>query len=334
MNNGNLKLAADNAVDFNIYDRIVLFFSGGKDSVACVLYLLEMGVDPSRIELHHHLVDGREGSTLMDWPVTEDYCRKFAEAFGMKIYFSWKVGGFEREMTRNNARTAPIAFENDQGGITVTGGERGQESTRMQFPQMAASLSVRWCSSYLKVDVGSRVLTTESRFLEGKTLTVTGERAEESAARAKYCTYEPNRSDNRDGKRIKRYIDHLRPIHQWKEQEVWDIMARWKVNPHPAYHLGWGRTSCQKCIFGSSNQWATIKMHMPVSFNLISDYEKKFGKTIHRTRTVGEQADRGTAYECDSAWIKVAESSEFNLPILVDLWALPKGAFGESAGPL
>lgn len=78
------------------YDRIVVFFSGGKDSVACVLHLLECGVDPERIELHHHLVDGREGSSLMDWPVTDAYCQAFADAFSLKLYFSWKERGFER----------------------------------------------------------------------------------------------------------------------------------------------------------------------------------------------------------------------------------------------
>lgn len=55
------------------YDRYVVAFSGGKDSLACLLHLLECGVDRSKIELHHHLVDGREGSTLFDWPVTESY---------------------------------------------------------------------------------------------------------------------------------------------------------------------------------------------------------------------------------------------------------------------
>lgn len=80
------------------YDRIVVFFSGGKDSVACVLHLLEMGVPGDRIELHHHDVDGREGSSLMDWPVTRSYVQAFGDAFGLRVLFSWKVGGFERVM--------------------------------------------------------------------------------------------------------------------------------------------------------------------------------------------------------------------------------------------
>lgn len=43
------------------YDRIAVAFSGGKDSVASVLHLLDLGINPSRIELHHHRVDGVSG---------------------------------------------------------------------------------------------------------------------------------------------------------------------------------------------------------------------------------------------------------------------------------
>ena len=72
-------------IDLTTYDRVIVAFSGGKDSAACLFHLLELGVDRSKIELHHHLVDGedqQEADGLMDWPCTNDYCRKVAEAFG------------------------------------------------------------------------------------------------------------------------------------------------------------------------------------------------------------------------------------------------------------
>ena len=320
--------------DLSTYDRIIVFFSGGKDSQACVLHLIDLGVAPECIELHHHSVDGHEGSTLMDWPVTRSYCEAFARAFGLPIIFSWKVGGFEGEMLRDKARTAPIAFQSETGQVVSTGGDRGKLGTRLRFPQVSPDLRVRWCSAYLKIDVGARVLTHEPRFQLGRTLVVTGERAEESSARARYAHFEPHRADKRAGRRP-RHIDHWRPVHAWDEARVWAILERYRVNPHPAYWLGWGRTSCRACIFGSANQWATLRAFMPEAFGPIARHEEAFGVTIQRNRSVVEAADRGSPYPCNPIWLAIANSHAYRSAIRLPAgqWRLPPGAFGEAAGP-
>lgn len=314
------------------YDRYAVAISGGKDSVAILLHLFDLGVDPKKIELHHHLVDGRE-SNLMDWPVSEDYVRKLAHAFGLKIYFSWRVGGIEREMLRNGTRTAPVAFESEDGTVKVLGGDRGKSGVRLKFPQTTSNLTQRYCSAYAKIDVFARVLVNETRFRSGRTLVVTGERAEESAARALYATLEPHRSDNRNGEKVQRYIDHWRPVHGWSEAQVWEIIRRFKINPHPAYWLGWGRMSCRNCIFNSANMWATVRTHMPHAFTPIANYERQFNVTIHRTKTVEELAASGTPFPCSIEMLELAESTEYYAPIFVDDWQLPPGAFKEGAGP-
>ncbi len=321
--------------DLATYDRFVVGFSGGKDNVACVLHLLERGVDPDRIELHHHLVDGREGSELMDWPVTEAYCAAFARAFGLRLYFSWKVGGFEREMLRLEQRTAPVAFDSEAGEVVICGGDGGKLGTRRKFPQVSASLTTRWCSAYTKIDVLARVMTTESRFQSGKTLVVTGERAEESASRARYSMFEPDRTDNRDGQRVKRYVDHWRPVHRWAERQVWEIFERHRVRAHPAYYCGFGRCSCRSCIFGSPDQWATIAKYYPAAFERIAKYEEQFGVTIHRRDSVRIRAAQGTPYQADERYFELAGRTEYTESILIDgHWELPAGAYGEATGPI
>lgn len=315
------------------YDRIIVAFSGGKDSLACLLHLLDLGVPREHIELHHHLVDGREGSTLMDWPVTEAYCEAIAKAFNLPLTYSWKVNGFEGEMNRQDAPTAPTSIPWTDGAYKLIGGE-GPNNTRMKFPQVSADLSTRWCSSYLKVMPFASYLNNHPKFLDGKTLVLTGERAEESKSRANYARFEPHRCDNRNGKKVKRHIDVWRAVHAWSEQEVWDVIQRWRVTVHPAYYLGFGRCSCRNCIFGSKNQWATVRDIAPGQFNAIAKYEGTFKITIHRKESVIERADAGTSYATDPFWVEIANSRTFEAPIFMDPWVLPKGAFGESCGPI
>lgn len=317
--------------DLTSYAHIVVAFSGGKDSLACLLHLLDQGVPRQKIELWHHRIDGSEGSTLMDWPITEDYCSAVAAYLGIPIFFSWREGGFEREMLREQSPTAPVHFEAPDGLHTVGG--IGPLGTRRKFPQVSGNLAVRWCSAYLKIDPAAAAIRNDPRFAGKRTLVVTGERAEESPGRAKYATFEPHKADRRSGK-AKRHVDHWRPVHAWAEKDVWAIIARHHINPHPAYWLGFGRVSCMKCIFGSPNQWASVRALDPAGTQRIADYECAFGLTIHRVQTVHQRADTGAPYPMlSSKWRDIAMSRRFREPVFLENWELPAGAFGESVGP-
>jgi len=320
------------AQQINQYDHIIIYFSGGKDSLACLLHLKEIGTNMKKVELWHHDINGREGGSLkMDWPVTPAYCQAVANALDIPIYFSWKVGGYEREMLRENSLTAPTKFETPSGEIKQIGGKRGKPNTRRKFPQVSANLSVRWCSAYLKIDVGAAAIRNQERFNHSKTLTVSGERAEESASRAKYQTFEPDRADRRNGRNA-RHVDRWRSVHKWPEAKVWAIIKRHKINPHPAYHLGWGRVSCMTCIFGSDNQWASVNQISPESITTIASFEQEFGLTIHRSKPVAERVEIGTPYPMNG-YIEIALSNQYVEPIILTDWQVPAGAFGETCGP-
>jgi hypothetical protein len=207
------------------YDHVVVAFSGGKDSTAAFLHLLDRNVPKDRIELWHHDIDGREGSHLMDWPSTPAYCGAFARAFDVPLYFSWRIGGFEREMLRDSTPTAPVHWENPDGSLGQAGG-KGPPGTRLKFPQVSVDLCLRWCSPYLKIDVGSIAVRNQPRFLGKKTLFISGERAEESPCRARYKEFEVDRTNS-----DRRTVHRWRPIHSWREQQVWEILRRDRVNP-------------------------------------------------------------------------------------------------------
>lgn len=317
------------------YDQVIVAFSGGKDSIACVLHLLEMGLPAEKIELWHHDIDGREGDNRfrMDWPCTPSYCRAFADAFGLKLSFSWREGGFAREFGRNATPTAPTRFEDDKGVIHERGG-KGKPGTRLKFPQVSANLSMRWCSAYLKIDVASIALRNQRRFDGSRTLVVTGERAEESVARSRYRRFEVSRDASKT-----RHVDHWRAVHGWSEREVWAILQRNGVVPPPAYQLGWSRLSCLFCIFGSKHQWASARKLNPSEFVRVANAEASTGLTIQRTGSITELADQGTEYTAlhsDSDLVQACLSSgPWTRSVLCDPeeWRLPAGAFGEGAGP-
>ena len=239
-------------------------------------------------------------------------------------------------MLRQDAPTAPILFETPHG--LMRAGGAGPRNTRLRFPQVSADLSVRWCSAALKIGVGAALIAGQDRFLGRRTLVVTGERAQESAARARYANFEPHRTDTRGGARRPRHVDHWRPVHGWDEARVWEALRRHGVRPHPAYELGWSRLSCMACIFGSAAQWATIRHIAPTLFERIAAYEERFGRTIQRARSIRALADLGRPYPAALArsdLVALALGETWDLPILgpPSAWTLPVGAFGEAAGP-
>jgi hypothetical protein len=266
----------------------------------------------------------------MDWPVTPAYVAALAAHFGLPLYRSWREGGFRRELDRDGDPTAPILFETPAGVVSRAGGA-GPPGVRGRFPQVSADLSVRWCSPTLKIDVLAAAIRGQTRFLEGRTLVVTGERAEESPARARYAPFEPHRTACG-----RRRVDHWRPLLGWSEARVWDRIGAASLRPHPAYGLGWARLSCRACIFGSPAQWATTRALYPAAFEAIAEREARSGRTIQRFAGVVALADRGVPYPTALAQPELATlagGSAWTLLVTERPWRLPAGAFGEASGP-
>lgn len=324
------------------YDHIIVSLSGGKDSVACLLFMIEQlhlaGIPLSRLEAWHQDVDGH-GDVFMDWPCTPSYCQALCDVLGVQMLSQWRMGGFEMEMCRDRRPTAPVKYQIPHDDNGRAGGD-GPVGTRRKFPQVSGDLSVRWCSAYLKIDVARRALCNDPRFKRKRILFVTGERWEESAKRSTYLQSEPHATHlpQRAGRREWRHVDHYRPVLAWKEGEVWAMLEKHRINPHPCYWLGFGRASCRFCIFGDAHQFATGRDLAPIVFNRIARYESEFGVTIHRGETIVERANRGVSYiqagmEDAKKLSKSLKYPKDKILTGLDDWRLPPGAFKHCGGP-
>lgn len=314
-------------IDPKEYDDVIVAFSGGKDSIACVLKLIEAGIHP---ELWHHDVDG-QGENFFDWPCTDGYVRAFARHLNLPLYMSWREGGIEGEMVKENDRTKPVHYETPEG-IKTSGGIRGKISTRKRWPAVSADLRVRWCSAVAKIDVFSAAIAGQERFKGRKILVVTGERRQESTARSKYAESEPHRS-HAPGKIARRHVTHWRPIIDWSEEEVWQIIARHGIVPHPCYRLGFSRASCMICVFSSAKQAAAVRDLDNKRFKKVIHYEKSFDHTIRSDKSWEELVENEPTSRFDPEIARLAMSHDYDGPIYTDNWELPAGAYGEACGP-
>lgn len=322
--------------EFDCYDKVIVSLSGGKDSVAMLLYLLEQGVPADRIETWHQSIDGMldTHSPFMDWPSTEGYVRQLCIALGVKLSWQWRAFGFKGELLRQDSRSQDIYYRNDEELLVYhLPTTRGELSTRRKWPMKTASLTYRYCSSSLKIDPARRVMSNRPD-LKGsherpiKILWMTGERRQESPARAKYAQIEHHPANTKA-----RIVHHFRPVIDWKEDDIWSILERHRILPHPAYHLGLPRLSCRSCIFFSPDHWASLHDIDPAVTSMLHNIEKELNFTIDNKFSIPELIAMGKSRvtESNRHWI-VQAVSPWSGSVHADHWQLPAGAFSGNGG--
>ncbi len=221
------------------------------------------------------------------------------------------------------------------------------------WPQQSADLNTRWCSSTVKIDVARSAIANEPRFKNAKVLLITGERRQESTGRSYYAFAEAH-----PGTSQRRRVDQVRLILDWTVSEVWGILQRWGIVAHPCYWLGFGRASCETCIFSQRPEWATLNDIHPSRVARMIGLEGWAGTTIDRTRSIEERLRGGyretrgrgagkheevvgpaegfTPVGLSRAyWVEQALAETFTAPIRIPpgSWVAPPGASRTGAGP-
>lgn len=339
------------------YDMVVVLISGGKDSIACYFKMLELGVPKDKIEFWHHDIDGGNPERQMDWRCTQNYMKALADAEGIPLRLSWRVDGFFGELYRVGA-SKPIEWvEPDTGEILQCKPTRNQleckaiiESDdpdkeeqlkqygyRMKFPAKSPSLVSRWCSGYLKIDVAAAVTSNVEKTKENvKILVVSGERRGESAGRSKYNEMELYRTNAET--KLHRTVHQWRPVIDYSEKDVWEVLKRNKVNPHPCYRAGWNRCSCAACIFSTPTLFAGFRELYPEEFEKLKQDEQLMGFTLDNKCDLETYIGNtpSCVYKGDKAAIKSLMTGEFTTEdiFVKGQWKYPAGAFhGAEGGP-
>ena len=356
------KIYLEELLPLEMYDLVIVLISGGKDSIACYYKLLELGVPKSKIEFWHHDIDGGHPSRTMDWRCTANYIRSFAEAEQIPLRVSWRKNGFFGELYRIGASELIEYVDPETGeiyqcppskkymecqklkvaAISEMENKLAEFGYRMKFPMKSGDLSRRWCSAYLKIMVADTVLRnmnsvaanlTKTR-MDIKLLIVSGERRGESVGRSKYNEIEIHRTNA--------VSKHHRTVHQWRpvidysEKDIWEVLKRYKVNPHPCYRAGWNRCSCAMCIFSTPQLFAGIRELYPKEYALLCQDEKVLGFTLDNhcdLETYIGSAD-SCVYHGDKEAIQSLLTGEFPVESVYvkDKWKYPVGAFHGAAG--
>lgn len=253
--------------------RLVVSVSGGKDSTAVCLHLMELGYAPD--EYDRVFFD-----TGWEHQVTLDYLR------GPLVEH---VGPIEwvREVVDLPEELVPIAEDFER--------ELGQSPSAMirlilkkgMFP----SRRIRWCTQLLKVKPAGLALAARD-----PAVNVVGIRAAESKARSIMGEWD---IFNVKLPGVKWRGDVWRPLIDWTVEDVIAIHQRAGLRPNPLYLKSSSRVGCWPCIYARKAEIRNIANETPERIALLERLEEVVGRLA-----AWRMAKAGKPLRSNPAWFQ------------------------------
>lgn len=264
-----------------------------------------------------------------------DEMEELLRQYGYRMKFPAKTGDLSRRWCSAYLKimVADSVMSNlsSLGKLEEIGGKRGK------FPAKGGTHQGRWCSGNLKAAVQDSVTSNLDKTRQNvKVLVVSGERRGESAGRSKYNEMEIHRT-NAEAK-ARRTVHQWRPVIDYSEKDVWEVLKRHRVNPHPCYRCGWNRCSCAMCIFSTPTLFAGIKELYPEDYALLKQDEQILGFTLDNKCDLDSFVGnaRSCVYHGDTRALHCLLTGEYTMDdvFVSGKWMYPAGAFhGAEGGP-
>lgn len=147
------------------------------------------------------------------------------------------------------------------------------------FEQLVADMKIfpsfktRFCTRDLKVRPLLGYLNEIRIKTLKKPINVNGIRKQESKSRSKMSMIEE-----------KDEATTYRPIINWSEQNVIDIIRKHDIKPNPLYISGASRVGCYPCIFARKHEIRYISIKEPERISYIEDFEDRINNLEHNKK--------------------------------------------------
>ena len=204
--------------------KVIVSFSGGKDSLACLLLAREFYGAEQTIAHHQRILE--------DWPGTVEYSQEVCDRLGIPLYVSQgRYYGYACVACGNHYLTSVerlwcrVCGCREGSFLGLVEGVLDLVEWRKKWP----SLDVRFCTSYFKRDVFNSWARRHPEILGEAPILIMGERWRESRGRAK-LPYLRVRSQLK-------HITEYRPLLDYRRIEVFQKAHAYGIEQHYCYEL-------------------------------------------------------------------------------------------------